>query len=205
MFNRLKSAVKQVAVSLALATTLGIASTPASAEVYTYAFVDTQASKLAGLIKYDTVLDKFFAESLTAFFTDGETFIFDGELTIEYADSARLEQQLDDLVEGGVTYTQQLSFELATSDPYNEMKSNVGSGEILYRARWIAGYRNGRGVDVLFSRHNAPHDATDGAAFGSFAFGQFTNVSSVPEPSTYAMMAVGLFGIAGMRRRQNKA
>ncbi len=32
-----------------------------------------------------------------------------------------------------------------------------------------------------------------------------SSISSVPEPSTYAMMALGLLGIAGMRRRQNQA
>ena len=33
--------------------------------------------------------------------------------------------------------------------------------------------------------------------------GQFANVSSVPEPGTYAMLGFGLLALAGIRKRCN--
>ncbi len=52
----------------------------------------------------------------------------------------------------------------------------------------------------------SPNTRADLTRFVDVTYVQWTSSAApVPEPSTYAMMALGLLGIAGMRRRHNQA
>lgn len=85
-----------------------------------------------------------------------------------------------------------------------------GAGSILGSFNLLANAQSGCG-DTSFCNWNLASLAFDGIArsvsfgghFGEVAFDNVT-VTAVPEPQTYAMMLLGLIGIAAVARRQRE-